>query len=75
MRFLGVEFEIEKFDLKKCRKDMKDFNHRYPPIKGMMYNLDGELELVPGFKPKMLNGRLRVKVLKNGDFAVQESLF
>ena len=48
MKFQGIEYKTEEFNLKRFKKDMADFNKRFPPIKGMMYDLEGKLELVPG---------------------------
>ena len=49
MKYLGVEFETKEFDLEKYHKDMKDFNRRWPPVKGKMYDMDGNLETAPGY--------------------------
>ena len=66
-----MRFKAGPFDLKSYRKSMADFNRRFPCVKGMMYNLDGNLE--PAVK---LSVRPRVKVLKeSGDFVVQMPLF
>jgi len=66
-----MRFKAKPFDLKSYRKNMADFNRRFPRMKGMMYNLDGKLEPVV-----KLSVRPRVKVLKeSGDFAVQMPLF
>jgi len=48
MKFQGIEYKTEEFNLKRFKKDMADFNKRFPPIKSMMYDLDGKLELIPG---------------------------
>jgi len=48
MKFRGIEYKTEEFDLERFKKDMANFNKRFTPVKGMMYNLDGELETVPG---------------------------
>ena len=65
MKYLGVEFETKLFDLEKYRKDMEDFNRRYPPVKGKMYNADGNLETVPGYcdcGEKLTKAERRVKL-------------
>ncbi len=49
MRFLGIEYKAEEFNLENYLKNMEDFNRRWPPVKGKMYKLDGALETVPRY--------------------------
>ena len=65
MKYQGIEYKTEEFDLERFKKDMLDFNRRFPPVRGKMYDLDGKLEIVPGYcdcSEKLVGKERRVNI-------------
>ena len=65
MKYQGIEYKTEEFDLERFKKDMLDFNRRFPPVRGKMYDLDGNLETVPGYcdcSEKLVGKERRVNI-------------
>ncbi len=57
-----------EFNLRQYQKNTANFKERFPAVKGKMYDLDGNLETVPGYcncGEKLTKKERRVNICTN----------